>query len=92
MRLSADAPAIEMNDRSRDHRRKSSTGLVDRLIHVVHRIGVRAERKVVNALLHDLRTVHGETTLLFWIGRVAVNHPDGVWVGGTKAATADAEA
>ena len=59
-------------------RKEIIDGLVDLLIHVVHRIGVRAERKVVNALLHDLRTVHGKTTLLFRIAEVAVNHPDGV--------------
>ena len=59
-------------------RKEIIDGLVDLLIHVVHRIGVRAERNVVNALLHDLRTVHGKITLLFRIAEVTVNHPDGV--------------
>ena len=59
-------------------RKEIMDGLVDLLIHVVHRIGVRAERKVVKALLQNLRTVHGKTTLLFRIAEVVVNHPDGV--------------
>ena len=53
-------------------------GLVDLLIAVVHRIGVRSERKVVTTLLEDLRKVHGKTALLFKIAEAAVDHPDGV--------------
>ena len=53
-------------------------GLVDLLIQVVHRIGARSERKVVKALLHDLRKVHGKTTLLFRVAEAAVDNPDGV--------------
>ncbi len=53
-------------------------GLVDLLIQVVHRIGTRAERKVVKTLLEDLRKVHGKTTLLYRIAAVAVDNPDGI--------------
>ena len=53
-------------------------GLVDLLIQVVHRMGVRAERKVVKTLLEDLRTVHGKTNLLYRLAEAAVDHPDGV--------------
>jgi TnpA family transposase len=53
-------------------------GLVDLLIQVVHRIGARAERKVVKALLEDLRKVHGKTALLYRIAEVAVENPSGI--------------
>jgi hypothetical protein len=53
-------------------------GLVDLLIQVVHRIGARAERKVVKTLLEDLRRVHGKTALLYRIAEVAVEHPGGI--------------
>ena len=43
-------------------------GLVDLLIQIVHRISVRAEKKVVDELLGDLQKVHGKTTLLFKMG------------------------
>jgi len=53
-------------------------GLVDLLIQIVHRISVRAEKKVVDELLGDLQKVHGKTTLLFKIAEAALEHPDGV--------------
>jgi TnpA family transposase len=51
---------------------------VDLLIQIVHRISVRAEKKVVDELLGDLQKVHGKTTLLFKIAEAALEHPDGV--------------
>jgi TnpA family transposase len=59
-------------------RREIIDGLVDLLSQVVHRIGARSERKVVKALLEDLRKVHGKTTLLFRIAEAAVDNPDSV--------------
>jgi hypothetical protein len=53
-------------------------GLVDLLIQIVHRISVRAEKKVVDELLGDLQKVYGKTTLLFKIAEAALEHPDGV--------------
>lgn len=53
-------------------------GLVDLLIQLVHRIGARAERKVVKSLLEDLRRVHGKTALLYRIAEVAVENPSGI--------------
>jgi TnpA family transposase len=53
-------------------------GLVDLLIQIVHRIAVRAEKKVVNALLGDLQKVHGKTTLLFKMAEAALAQPHGV--------------
>jgi TnpA family transposase len=45
---------------------------------VVHRIGVRAERKVVKILLQDFRKVHGKTALLYRLAEAATEQPDGV--------------
>ena len=59
-------------------RKEIIDGLVDLLIQVVHRIGVRAERKLVTTLLEDLRKVRGKTTLLFKIAEAAVDSPEGV--------------
>jgi TnpA family transposase len=59
-------------------RKEIVDGLVDLLIQMVHRIGARAERKVVRALLEDLRKVHGKTTLLYRIAEAAVETPDGI--------------
>jgi TnpA family transposase len=60
-------------------RRKEITdGLVDLFVQVVHRIGVRSEKKVVKMLLEDLKKIHGKTTLLFKIAEAAVESPNGV--------------
>lgn len=53
-------------------------GLADLLIQVVHRIGARSERKVIQKLLTDLRKVHGKTALLFRIAEASVDNPDGI--------------
>jgi len=52
-------------------------GLVDLLLQVVHRITVRAEKKVVKELLKDVQHVHGKTTLLYKLAEAAVTQPDG---------------
>ncbi len=59
-------------------RQASIDGLVDLLIQIVHRISVRAENKVVEALVGDLQKVHGKTTLLFKMAEAALEHPQGV--------------
>lgn len=46
-------------------RREITDDLVELLIRVVHRMSVRAERKVVLELIRDIRKVRGKTTLLF---------------------------
>ena len=53
-------------------------GLVDFLIQIVHRISVRAEKKVVDELLGDLQKVRGKTTLLYKMAEAALEHPNGV--------------
>ncbi|MDQ6773413.1 MAG: Tn3 family transposase [Candidatus Dormibacteraeota bacterium] len=58
--------------------RELTDGLVDLLIQLVHKLGVRAERKVERTLLEDLKRVSGKTTLLFQLAEAALAHPDGV--------------
>ncbi len=53
-------------------------GLVDLLIQIVHRISMRAEKKVVEELVGDLQKVHGKTTLLFKMAEAALEQPHGV--------------
>jgi len=52
--------------------------LVDLVIQVVHRIGTRAERKVVKELIQDLKRVDGKPTILFRLAGAALEEPDGV--------------
>jgi len=51
--------------------------LIDLFVQIVHRVSVRAERKLVKALLSDFQKVHGKTALLFRIAEAALNNPDG---------------
>ena len=46
------------------------------LIELVHRISVRAERKVENELSSEFRRVHGKQGILFKLAAPAVDHPD----------------
>lgn len=55
-----------------------SDTLVDVLLEIVHRIGVKAERRVEKELLEDLRKVTGKTNLLFRLAEAALEHPDGI--------------
>src|SRR5262249_4199300 len=52
--------------------------LVDLLIQTVHKIGVKAERKVDAQLLLEFRRVEGKTRLLFRLAEAAVANPDGI--------------
>jgi len=51
--------------------------LVDLLIETVHHIGARAEHKVEQELLDDLKRVGGKQGLLFNLAGAAVEKPDG---------------
>ena len=59
-------------------RREITDDLVELPIRLVHHISVRAERKVVQELIRDIRKVHGKTTLLYKLAEAAVEHPDGI--------------
>src|SRR3954454_534821 len=51
--------------------------LVDLLIETVHHIGARAEHRVEQDLLDDLKRVGGKPSLLFDLAGAAVEKPDG---------------
>ena len=51
-------------------------GLVDLLIQIIHRISVRAEKKVVKELLRDFKKVHGKIAILFKLAEAALDNPD----------------
>ncbi len=52
--------------------------LTDLLVDTVHRINAKAERRVDEALLDDLRRVTGKTHLLFRLADATLAQPDGV--------------
>lgn|GEM_PF-3521211 len=58
--------------------RSLTDDLVDLLIETIHKIGVRAERKVERDLLEDLKRVSGEQNLLFELADAALARSDGV--------------
>lgn len=51
--------------------------LVELLIGIIHKIGVRAEQKVEEELLADLQRVPGKTNLLYDLAAAALTNPDG---------------
>ena len=60
------------------HRRAEIVdGLVELLIQLVHKINTKAEKKVVQELLSDIRAVHGKTRLLYKLADAALKNPEG---------------
>jgi len=59
-------------------RQEITDGLIDLLLATVHKIGARAERRVNQDLLVDIKRVSGKNTLLYHLAEAAVDHPDGV--------------
>jgi TnpA family transposase len=57
--------------------REVTDSLVDLLIQVIHKINVRAEKRVDKELLDDLKRVAGKTGVLFRIAEASVEDPDG---------------
>ena len=57
--------------------REVTDSLVDLLIQVIHKIGVRAEKRVEKELLDDFKRVTGKLTVLFHIAEASVEKPDG---------------
>ncbi|PHJ39781.1 transposase [Desulforamulus profundi] len=52
--------------------------LIELLIQIIHRIGVRAERRVEKEILNDLRRVSNKQGILFNLAQTALAHPDGI--------------
>ena len=59
-------------------RQEISDTLVDVLLEIVHRLGVRAERKIEKELLEDLKRVTGKNNLLFRLAEATLDQPDGI--------------
>ena len=53
-------------------------GLVELLIEVVHRIGTKSRRKVINKIAADIEKVHGKEQLLVDMATAAVMAPKGI--------------
>lgn len=58
--------------------REITDNLIELLIQIIHRISVRAERKVERELINDFRKVNGKTGILFQMADAALNNPDGI--------------
>lgn len=60
-------------------RRKEITdNLIELLIQIIHRISVRAERKVDKEFINDLKRVSGKTNILFQMAEKALDNPNGI--------------
>lgn len=57
--------------------REITDTLVELLIHIAHRVGVRAEKKVDIELMKYVKKVVGKTKLLYTIAKAATGQPDG---------------
>lgn len=57
--------------------REITDNLVELLIQIIHRISVRAERKVDRELIKEFKKVNGKTNILFQMADAALNNPDG---------------
>lgn len=60
----------------RQRKKEIIDGLIDLLIQIVHRISVRAEKKVVREILNDFKKVQGKVPILFRMAEAALEHPD----------------
>jgi hypothetical protein len=57
--------------------REVTDNLVDLLIHIVHGIGARAERRVDAQLMQDFKRVGGKHNLLYRIANASLDQPEG---------------
>lgn len=57
-------------------RREIIDTLVDLLIDLIHRLGIRAEHKVDKAVIREVKRVRGKNRLLAEIAEVSVDHPE----------------
>jgi TnpA family transposase len=57
--------------------REITDNLIELLILIIHRIGIRAEKKIDKELLKDFKRVNGKPTLLFRIANAALDNPEG---------------
>jgi hypothetical protein len=58
--------------------REITDNLIELLIQIIHRIGVRAERKVEKEFINDFKRVNGKTNILFRMADAVLNNPEGI--------------
>jgi TnpA family transposase len=58
-------------------RRELIDTLVDLLIDLIHRLGIRAEHKVAKVVLREIKRVQGKNRLLYELAEASVDQPDG---------------
>ncbi len=58
--------------------REITDTLVELLISVVHVINARAEKRVTDELINELKRVRGKENILFRLAQAAVDHPDDI--------------
>ncbi|APH21314.1 hypothetical protein ACP49_05575 [Clostridium botulinum] len=58
--------------------REMTDNLIKLLIQIIHRISVRAERKIEKEFINDFRKVNGKTGILFQMADATLNHPEGI--------------
>jgi len=57
--------------------RALTDSLVELLVETVHAIGARAERRIEQQVINEIRKVSGKNNLLFEIANASLAHPDG---------------
>lgn len=58
-------------------RREVTDNLVDLLKRVIHKMNIRAEKRVEAAYIADIKRVHGKQAILFRLAEAALDNPDG---------------
>jgi len=58
--------------------REITDNLIELLIQIIHRINVKAERKIDKEFINDFKRVNGKTGILFQMANIALNNPDGI--------------
>lgn len=58
--------------------REITDNLIELLIHIIHKIGSRAARKVDKEFIKDFKLVKGKNNLLYQLADIALNNPEGI--------------
>lgn len=59
-------------------RHEITDSLLELLMHIIHRIGMRAERRVEKQLIGEIKRVAGKNNLLCRMAETALEHPEGI--------------
>ena len=58
--------------------REITDNLIELIIQIIHKIGVKAEKRVKKEFIDDFKRVDGKINILFQLADTAVNNPDGI--------------